>query len=34
MRPIFQKTVNAKVPTLVEALAVKEHLLRKRVCAF
>ena len=28
------KTVGAPVPTFVEALAVKEHLLRKRVCAF
>lgn len=34
MRRIFQKSVSAKVPTLAEALAVKEHLLRKRVCAF
>ncbi len=32
--PSDYKTVSAKVPTLVEALAVKEHLLRKRVCAF
>jgi hypothetical protein len=32
--PSDYKTVGAKVPTPVEALAVKEHLLRKRVCAF
>jgi len=32
--PSDYKTVSAKVPTLVEALAVKEHLLRKRVCTF
>jgi hypothetical protein len=32
--PSDYKTVSAKMPTLVEALAVKEHLLRKRVCAF
>ena len=32
--PSDYKTVSAKVPTLVQALAVKEHLLRKRVCAF
>jgi hypothetical protein len=32
--PSDYKTVSAPVPTLVEALAVKEHLLRKRVCAF
>ena len=32
--PSDYKTVSAKMPTLVEALAAKEHLLRKRVCAF
>lgn len=32
--PSDYKTGSAPVPTLVEALAVKEHLLRKRVCAF
>ena len=32
--PSDYKTVSAPVPTVVEALAVKEHLLRKRVCAF
>jgi hypothetical protein len=32
--PSDYKTVSTPVPTVVEALAVKEHLLRKRVCAF
>jgi hypothetical protein len=32
--PSDYKTVSVPVPTLVEALAVKEHLLRKHVCAF
>lgn len=32
--PSDYKTVSAPVPTVVEALAVKEHLLRKRVCVF
>jgi hypothetical protein len=34
MRRIFDRTVCAKVPALAEALTVKEHLLRRRVCAF
>lgn len=32
--PADYKTVSAPVPTLVEALAVKEHMLRKGKCAF
>ena len=32
--PADYKTVSKPVPTLIEALAVKEHLLRKRACAF
>jgi hypothetical protein len=32
--PSDYKTVSAPVPTLIEALAVKEHLLRKGACAF
>ena len=32
--PSDYKTVSAPVPTLVEALAVKEHMLRKGKCAF
>jgi hypothetical protein len=32
--PSDYKTVSAPVPTLIEALAVKEGLLRKGVCTF
>jgi hypothetical protein len=32
--PSDYKTISARVPTLVEALAVKEHLLRKGACKF
>ncbi|MGA7996970.1 MAG: hypothetical protein WCA28_18985 [Bradyrhizobium sp.] len=32
--PSDYRTVSAPVPTLVEALAVKEHMLRKGKCAF
>lgn len=32
--PSDYRTVSAPVPTLVEALAVKEHMLRQGKCAF